>query len=187
LAREEGIFVGNSAGSAIKGVLQLQDELTENDVVVVLFHDHGSRYVGKIFNDDWMRERGFLEEETKVASDLVARHEDLPLVTLYSEELVSHAVAKMRKHSISQIPVVKEGEFVGCIDDVHVFQLLIDNPDLLNAPISSVMRPCLPIVEYDTPIEHISRLINKETPAVIVKTPNGHHIITRHDLIAAMA
>ena len=109
LAREEGIFVGNSAGSAIKGVLQLQDELTENDVVVVLFHDHGSRYVGKIFNDDWMRERGFLEEETKVASDLVASHEDLPLVTLYSEELVSHAVAKMRKHSISQIPVVKEG------------------------------------------------------------------------------
>lgn len=187
LAREEGIFVGNSAGSAIKGVLQLQDELTENDVVVVLFHDHGSRYVGKIFNDDWMRERGFLEEETKVAADLVARHEDLPLVTLYSEELVSHAVAKMRKHSISQIPVVKESEFVGCIDDVHVFQLLIENPDLLNAPISSVMLPCLPIVAYDASIEHISRLINKETPAVIVKTPNGHHIITRHDLIAAMA
>ena len=61
IAKEEGVFVGNSAGSAIKGLLQLKDELTEDDVVVVLFHDHGSRYIGKMFNDDWMRENGFLE------------------------------------------------------------------------------------------------------------------------------
>lgn len=69
LAREEGIFVGNSAGSAIKGVLQLKEHFKPNDVVVVLFHDHGSRYVGKMFNDDWMRDRGFLEEKVTVASD----------------------------------------------------------------------------------------------------------------------
>lgn len=187
LAREEGIFVGNSAGAAIKGVLQLQNELNENDVVVVLFHDHGSRYIGKMFNDEWMRERGFLEVETKTAADLVANHENLPLVTLYSEELVSHAVAKMRNFNISQIPVIKEGEFVGCIDDVHIFQLLIDQPDLLNASISSVMRPCLPIVEENTPIDQLSKLINKETSAVLVKTAKGPHIVTRHDLIAAMA
>jgi cystathionine beta-synthase len=187
LAREEGIFVGNSAGSAIKGVIQLQEELTENDLVVVLFHDHGSRYVGKIFNDNWMRERGFLEEEKKTASDLIQHHEDLPLVTLYSEELISHAVAKMRKFNISQIPVVKEGEFVGYIDDVHVYQLLLDHPEKLNAPISSVMLPVLPIVDADTKIEQISKMINKETPAVLVKNKDGHHIITRHDLIAAMA
>jgi len=63
IAKEEGIFVGNSAGSAIKGLLQLKDELTEDDVVVVLFHDHGSRYVGKMFNDDWMRANDFLQED----------------------------------------------------------------------------------------------------------------------------
>lgn len=187
LAREEGIFVGNSAGAAIKGVLQLQNELNENDVVVVLFHDHGSRYIGKMFNDEWMRERGFLEVETTTAADLVANHENLPLVTLYSEELVSHAVAKMRNFNISQIPVIKEGQFVGCIDDVHIFQLLIDQPDLLNASISSVMRPCLPIVEENTPIDQLSKLINKEISAVLVKTAKGTHIVTRHDLIAAMA
>ena len=62
LAREEGMFVGNSAGSAIKGVLQIKDQFKKGDVVVVLFHDHGSRYVGKFFNDDWMREQGFLDE-----------------------------------------------------------------------------------------------------------------------------
>jgi cystathionine beta-synthase len=187
LAREEGIFVGNSAGAAIKGLIQLQDELKEDDVVVVLFHDHGSRYVGKIFNDDWMRERGFLEEDKKVAADLIARHKDLPLVTLYSEELVSHAVAKMRKFNISQIPVTRGGEFVGFVDDVQVYQLLLDYPDKLNAPISSIMRPCLPIVDAQTPIEHVSKLITQEVPAVLVKTEGGYHIITRHDLIAAMA
>jgi len=187
LAREEGIFVGNSAGSAIKGVLQLKDELTEDDVVVVLFHDHGSRYVGKIFNDDWMRERGFLEEETKNASDIVGRHGDSPLVTLYSEELVSHAVAKMKKHSISQIPVVKEGEFVGFVDDLHVFQLLCEQPDMLNQPISKIMHSPLPVVEESASIEKISKFITKDVPAVLVKTSNGHHIITRHDIIAAMA
>jgi cystathionine beta-synthase len=187
LAREEGIFVGNSAGAAIKGLIQLQDELKEDDVVVVLFHDHGSRYVGKIFNDDWMRERGFLEEDKKVAADLIVRQKDLPLVTLYSEELVSHAVAKMRKFNISQIPVTRGGEFVGFVDDVQVYQLLLDYPDKLNAPISSIMRPCLPIVDAQTPIEHVSKLITQEVPAVLVKTEGGYHIITRHDLIAAMA
>lgn len=187
LAREEGIFVGNSAGAAIKGILQLKDELKEGDVVVVLFHDHGSRYVGKIFNDDWMRERGFLEEETKNAGDLVGRHGEQPLVTLYSEELLSHAVAKMKKHSISQIPVMKEGEFVGFVDDLHVFQLLCEQPDLLNKPVSQIMHPPLPVVDSTATIEKISALITKDVPAVLVNTENGYHIITRHDIIAAMA
>lgn len=187
LAREEGIFVGNSAGAAVSGIIQLEKELTEDDVVVVLFHDHGSRYVGKMFNDDWMRERGFLEEDTKVAGDIVKRHGDLPLVTLYSEELVSHAVAKMKKHYISQIPVVKEGEFVGFVDDLHVFQLLCEQPDMINTSISKIMHPPLPVVEKGTRIEDISRLITKEVPAVLVKTDKGHHIITRHDIISAMA
>lgn len=130
LAREEGIFVGNSAGAAIKGVLQLKDELKPDDVVVVLFHDHGSRYIGKIFNDDWMRERGFLEEQLKTAKDLIEQHLNHPLVTLGSEELVSHAVAKMRKFNISQIPVKKDNQFVGMVDEKTLINLLIDNPEI---------------------------------------------------------
>jgi cystathionine beta-synthase len=188
LAKEEGIFVGNSAGSAIKGLLQLSDELTEDDVVVVLFHDHGSRYVGKMFNDDWMRDRGFLNDEMKTAGDLVEKHGEMPLVALYSEELVSHAVDKMRKHNISQIPVMRDGQFVGSLDDNKVYQLLIDQPELRNTPISQIMQPPFPVVKADTKIDQISRLINKETTAVLVELPKGgHHIVTRHDLIAAIA
>ena len=188
LAREEGIFVGNSAGAAIKGVIQLKDQLKPDDVVVVLFHDHGSRYVGKIFNDDWMRERGFLVEEIITAGDLVAKHLDRPLVTLYAEELVSHAIAKMRKFGISQIPVMKDGKFVGSIDDLNVYQVLVDNPELRDASISSVMQAPLPIVKSSTPVDEVCKLINKNSPAVLVELPNEkYHIVTRHDVIQSMS
>jgi cystathionine beta-synthase len=188
LAREEGIFVGNSAGSAIKGVLQLADKLTEDDIVVVLFHDHGSRYVGKMFNDDWMRDRGFLDEEFTTAGELVAKHGDSPLVTVYGEELLSHAIDKMRKFNISQIPVIKDGGFAGSVDDNKVYSMLIDSPELKDMPISKFMDAPLPIVKEETKIEELSKLINKETPAVLVElNAGGHHIVTRHDLIAAMA
>jgi cystathionine beta-synthase len=188
LAREEGIFVGNSAGSAIKGVLQMKEQLTKDDFVVILFHDHGSRYVGKIFNDEWMRERGFLEEEVVTAADLVAKHADKPLVSLYAEELVSHAVAKMRNFGISQIPVMKDGKFVGSIDDSHVYQLLVDNPALRDAPISSIMGPAFPVVKSSTPVEELCKLINKNTPAVLVELTDGkHHIVSRYDVISALS
>ncbi len=188
LAREEGIFVGNSAGSAIGGILQLKDEFKEDDIVVVIFHDHGSRYVGKIFNDEWMRERGFLDEELKTAGDLISSHKDEPLVSLYSEELLSHAIAKMRKFGISQIPVMKDNKFAGSLDDSHLFQLLIDNPELKDSPISSVMQAPFPIVKTSTSVEEVSKLINKNTHAVLVEMDNGkHHIITRYDIISSLS
>ncbi len=188
LAREEGIFVGNSAGSAIKGLLQKSGELTEDDVVVVLFHDHGSRYVGKMFNDDWMRERGFLDEKHTTAGDLIHEHAGKSLVAVYAEELVSHAVAKMRKFSISQIPVMKDDMFVGSLNDAHTYQFLIENPDMINAPISSIMQKPFPIVQENTTIEEVSKLINKDTPAVLVElAKGGHHIVTRQDVINSFA
>ncbi len=188
LAREEGIFVGNSAGAAIKGLLQMGEHLTKDDVVVVLFHDHGSRYVGKMFNDEWMRERGFLEEELLTAGDLVAKHKDKPLVTVYAEELVSHAIAKMRTYGISQIPVLKDGKIVGSIEDSHMYQVLVDNPELRDASISSIMRAPFPVVNHNTPVDELCKLISKDTPAVLVELADGKaHIVTRYDIISAMA
>lgn len=188
LAREEGIFVGNSAGAAIKGLLQLKDELKEDDVVVVLFHDHGSRYVGKIFNDDWMRERGFLEEDVKTASDLIEKHGDQPLVTVFAEELVSHAIAKVRKFGISQIPVLKDGKFVGSVDEAKIYQVMCDSPELKDEPISKIMDAPYPMVKEGTSLEEVSKLINRNVPAVLVELNDGnHHIITKYDVISALA
>src|SRR5574343_233855 len=168
IALEEGIFVGNSAGSAIKGLLQLKDQLTEDDVVVVLFHDHGSRYVGKIFNDDWMRERGFLDEEITKAEDVIKDHLDKPLVTVRTEELVSHAIDRMRKYKISQIPVVDVNGFVGSVDESDLFQSFITDKNTAERPIREVMGKPFPIVKIGTPVEDVSKLITKDNQAVLV-------------------
>ena len=187
LAREEGIFVGNSAGAAIAGLMQIKDRFKEGDVVVVLFHDHGSRYVGKMFNDDWMRERGFLDEEHKTAKELIAAHSDKGLIECASEELVSHAIAKMKDYNISQVPVTRDGGYVGHVDDKALFQALLENPNLLDQPLAEVMQKALPIVNENEKIEVIKNLFDAETPAVLVKLDNGkYNIITRYDMINAL-
>tara|TARA_B100000609_G_scaffold55410_1_gene43174 strand:+ start:198 stop:1559 length:1362 start_codon:yes stop_codon:yes gene_type:complete len=188
MAREEGIFAGNSCGAAVKGLIQLKENFSKDDVVVVLLHDSGSRYVGKMYNDDWMRERGFLEEEILTAKDLVKKHEDKPLVSVFAEELVSHAIAKMRKFGISQIPVIKDNQFVGSVDDSVIYQTLVDEPELKDAPISSIMGAAFPIVKSSAHVDELCKLINKKTPAVLVESDSGSmHIVTRYDIISAMS
>lgn len=187
LALEEGIFVGNSAGAAIKGLLQLKDEFKPDDVVVVLFHDSGSRYVGKMFNDDWMRERGFLDEEITKAEDLIKDHADKPLIIVRTEELVSHAIERLRKYKISQIPVIDTNGFVGSVDETDLFRSYVEDKDIADKPIREVMGKPYPIVQANTSIEEISKLINKDNQAVLVDLGNGrHHIITKHDIISSI-
>lgn len=187
LARKEGLFLGNSAGSAFGVIRQLKDELDEDSVVVVLFHDHGSRYVGKIYNDDWMRERGFLNDENKVASDLIEDHKNLPLATIGAYEPISNAISLMRKFEISQVPVVDGEKFVGSVDDNHLIQVLIDNPEARDHKVLDYMQPAFPVVQPSDPIDTISKKISTRNGAVLVELGQGKfHIITRHDLVAAL-
>jgi len=188
LAKEEGIFVGNSAGSAIKGLLQLKDELGPDDVVVVLFHDHGSRYVGKMFNDDWMRERGFLDEEKTNAIDLIKAHAGKHLVTVTTENPVSQALLLMNQYGISQIPVVEGDKCVGSLSDNHLFAKLLDNPELKEMPVKHVMEEKLPEVSGTASIEEVSKLFTQGACAVVVNYDGDKkHIITHQDVIRAIA
>ncbi|WP_299443891.1 pyridoxal-phosphate dependent enzyme [uncultured Aquimarina sp.] len=185
LAKEEGMFLGNSAGAALKGLLQLKEHFKKDDVVVVLFHDHGSRYVGKMFNDDWMRERGFLEEEVSTAVDLVKNHIEKPLVTVKTEELVSHAIERMRKFQISQIPVLDSEGFVGSVDESALFTAFLEDKNTGDTPIREIMNDPFPIVNANTSLDEISGLIKNGNPAVLVALENGkHHIITKYDVIS---
>lgn len=189
LAKEEGMFLGNSAGSAIKGLLQLNDEgkFGPDDVVVVLFHDHGSRYVGKMFNDEWMKERGFLEEKPTVAKDLIKNHINKPLITVKTEELVSHAIERMKAYKISQIPVEDTSGIVGSLDEADLFRAFLENPDIAETPIKDIMGAPYPIVQHHTAIAEVSKFITKENNAVLVDLGDGkHHIITKHDIISAI-
>ena len=187
IALEEGIFVGNSAGAAIKGLLQLKEHFKPEDVVVVLFHDSGSRYVGKMFNDDWMRERGFLEHEITKAEDVIKDHIDKPLVIARTEELVSHAIERMRKYKISQIPVVDVTGFVGSVDESLLFQSYVSDKNSAERPLREIMGAPFPIVPMGTPIEEVSKLFTRENAAVLINLGNGnHHIITKYDIIGSI-
>ena len=187
LAEQEGVFVGNSAGSAISAVLQLKEHFKPEDVVVVLFHDHGSRYVGKIFNDDWMRNRGFLDEKATIALDLVKNRINKPLISARTEELVSHAIERMSKYDISQIPVEDNSGFVGSIDESDLFRLYFEDKNIADKPIKEIMRSAFPIVKKETSIDKISNLIDKENKAVLVDLGDGkYQVITKYDVISAI-
>jgi cystathionine beta-synthase len=187
IAREEGILVGNSAGSAIKGLLQLKDQLKPTDVVVVLFHDHASRYMGKAFNDEWMKQRGFLESKPKTALDVIAKHKNLPLLSLKATDALKKALEIFEKYGISQIPIINdEGTFVGSLNDNHILSILFKNQEALDMPIEHYMLPSFPMVAGAETVDAISKMITKENPAVLVKELSGQvHILTKYDLIGA--
>ncbi|MFM7764497.1 MAG: pyridoxal-phosphate dependent enzyme [Sphingomonadales bacterium] len=190
IPREEGIFVGNSAGSAMAGLMQMSSRFKKGDVVVVIFHDHGTRYLGKMFNDDWMRDRGFLPASPKVlALDLVKGHSHLPLLTIKETDTCETAFALMQKYGISQIPVLDENKnFSGALEDAGLYAAMLKNRDLMQSQVKEVMRKPFPIVSYSDTIDHVSSLINKDNNAVLMMDLGGNwHIITRYDVIDAMS
>jgi cystathionine beta-synthase len=186
LAKDEGIFCGYSAGTAIQGLLQMKTRLKKDDVVVVVLHDHGSRYVGKIYNDQWMIERGYLD--VKTFKDLVnARSSKQKLVTIAPMHTVAAAVELMKKYDIEHIPVVNGNGPIGSISENGLFQKVFSNPDIRNESVESVMEHSFPIVDFDTPVERLSTLINKENGAVLSKDEAGnYHIVTKYDVIQAL-
>lgn len=190
IARKEGIFVGNSAGSAMAGLMQLKGKLKKDDVVVVIFHDHGTRYLGKMYNDDWMRDRGFLEQrQMKKAADLIEKNKGRKLVTVAMEDSVEDACLKLTEFNISQIPVTDgKGNFVGSINDTHLYAKLVADPKLKKEKISAVAQPPFPVIGSEESIESISKKINKDNNAVIVNDKGGNvHIITKYDIIDALS
>jgi cystathionine beta-synthase len=187
LAREEGILVGYSCGSAMQGLLQLSHHFKAEDTVVVIFHDHGSRYIGKVFNDDWMRERGFLEDEIKV-KDVISRKNNKIFYHVTPETTVKAAFEMMKKLDISQMPVMAELEMVGSISENSVLTYLLENP-MKHAEhhISDIMDAPFPIVNEELPIKQLNRYISKRIPAVIARDKAGSmHVLTKYDIIQAV-
>ncbi|MBS1647184.1 MAG: pyridoxal-phosphate dependent enzyme [Bacteroidetes bacterium] len=188
IAREEAIFAGNSAGSAMAGLLQMKNRFKKDDVVVIIFHDHGTRYLGKMFNDDWMRDRGFMENTKPKAADLISSHKDKKLLTIDVNEKITQAVALMTKYNISQIPVKKGQEYVGALNDSYVFSKLIADDTLKQQTIDKVMQAPFPFVEAHTGVDEVSKLITKENNAVLMRDRLGEvHIITKHDIIESIS
>ncbi len=187
LAKEEGLFCGYSAGSCIQGLMQLKQHLKKEDLVVCVLHDHGSRYVAKIYNDQWMMERGFLD--VKTFKDIVnGRSSKHKLISIDPGQTISEAVALMKKYDIEHIPVMKDGELVGSISENGLFQKMFTNPEIKSLPVGELLENPFPIVDFNTPVERISSLITKENGAVLGRDETGnYHIVTKYDIIQSMA
>lgn len=188
LAREEGLFVGWSCGSAVHGALEwAKDNLREGDQLVIILPDHGTRYLGKVYNDEWMRNHGFLEDRTySTARDIIAQRSGAyTLVSSLKTDSVRDAIGLMNKTSVSQIPVLEKGEVVGSLTDNKLLAKIIDNPTLKDASVADVMEDSMHFVALDSTLDVLSSMVEKEKAVLVRDVQNQIHIITKHDILEA--
>ena len=188
LAREEGIFAGNSAGAAMAGVIQLAEHFRKGDVVVVVFHDHGSRYMGKMYNDEWMGAKGFLEVTGTTARDLVATGVSGELFTVEAAHSVEEAARVMSLHDFSQVSITKEGRIIGSLNETHLYEEIVRSPSVKKKPVEAIMQPAFPFVDISTPVELLATMITPGNPAVLIRDfkTDKTFIITRSDVIRVL-
>ncbi|MDO6440083.1 pyridoxal-phosphate dependent enzyme [Cyclobacterium sp. 1_MG-2023] len=189
LAKEEGLFVGWSCGSAVHGALEYAKEnLKKGDRMVILLPDHGTRYLGKVYNDDWMRNHGFLEDKAYgTARDIVSSRKDgYQLVVVDKNTKIKEAIAIMNDKSVSQIPVMEGEHVIGSLTDNKLLLKIIENPELKDANVSEVMEDSMQFVALDSTLDVLSSMVEREK-AVLVRDDNHRvHIVTKHDILAAI-
>ncbi|MCY4226552.1 MAG: pyridoxal-phosphate dependent enzyme [Gammaproteobacteria bacterium] len=191
LSREEGMFVGWSCGSAVWGALEwAKEHLKDDDVMVIILPDHGTRYLAKVYNDDWMRDHGFLENrEYSTAATIISKQSgEHALTTISQESTVAEALSLMTSVNISQLPVTANDEFVGSLSDTGLLSNLIDDPTIRDIAVQKVMEPPFQFVPADTTLDVLSSMINRDCQAVMVRDRQGlPRIITQHDLLESIS
>jgi cystathionine beta-synthase len=191
LAREEGLFVGWSSGSAVHGALEYaRQNLKEKDVMVILLPDHGTRYLAKVYNDQWMKDHGFLETKSfnAKAKDIIAtRNGNDTLVTVSPATKVSDVILLMNRQGIDQIPVTDQDQFTGSVSASGLLEKIIEDPQLRNKTVGEVMDKPMLFVAPDSTLDVLSSLLNKENKALLIRDDEQKvHIITQHDVLQAM-
>lgn len=190
LSREEGLFVGWSSGSALHGALEYaREHLKKDDIMVILLPDHGTRYLAKVYNDQWMKDHGFTEARSfgSARDIIVARNGKENLITVGKLSRVSEAITVMNKQGIDQIPVTENNQFVGSVSAASLLEKIIQDPQLQSKQVSEVMDKPMLFVAPDSTLDVLSSLLNKDNKAVLVRDDHEKvHIITQHDVLQAI-
>lgn len=191
LSREEGLFVGWSCGSAVHGAVEYaRENLKKNDLMVILLPDHGTRYLGKVYNDNWMKDHGFLETRSfaSTARDIIrGKNAKDKLCTISNSSKVSEAIVLMNREGIDQIPVTENNHFVGSISSSSLLEKIMGDPQLKTKTVGEVMDKAMQFVAPDSTLDVLSSFLNKENKAVLVRDENQQvHIITKHDVLKAI-
>lgn len=190
LSREEGMFVGWSSGSAVHGAVEYaRENLTKDDVMVILLPDHGTRYLNKVYNDQWMKDHGFLEERSfSTAREIIlGRNGKNSLYTISKNSKIGEAIRLMNKEGIDQVPVVDGEEFVGSVAASSLLEKIIFEPHMKDKLVGDLMDKPMQFVALDSTLDVLSSLLNKNSKALLVRD-NLHavHIITQHDILKAL-
>jgi cystathionine beta-synthase len=187
LTREEGLFVGGSAGLITHLAVELARRLDDPDALIVtILPDTGERYLSKLYNDEWMHENRLIEPERLTAAAMVATKGTATpaLVVVAPDQTVREALALVTDHDISQLPVFQDGQPIGAVSEETLMARIIEDPLVLQEPIASFMDEPLPAVPSDASVEDIARLLTRHNPAVLVQDGGAFTgIITRYDLV----
>ena len=186
LARMEGIFAGGSSGSAVHVALECASGLDESALMVVIIADSGTRYLSKIYNDNWMRENQYFEQTLNIRAIEVVESKKRRAEGLLSIPLatsVQDAVSLMREHAISQIPIIESDSVVGSISEARILDTLIDDPAAGNKPVAEYMEEPFPVLPEAATINMVAEHMKQNTTAVLVQLGSGYDIITKSDLI----
>jgi cystathionine beta-synthase len=191
LSKEEGLFVGWSSGSALHGALEYaRENLKKDDVMVILLPDHGTRYLAKVYNDQWMKDHGFLETRSfGSARDIISRRNGKnSLFTVSKSSKVSEAITVMNREGVDQIPVTENGQFIGSVSAAGLLDKIIQDPQLQSKQVGEVMDKPMLFIAPDSTLDVLSSLLNKDNKAVLIRDDHEQvHIITQHDVLQAIA
>src|SRR5256712_3123411 len=197
LTREEGILVGGSTGTAMFAALEVAKELDSDAVMVVLFADSGRSYLSKIYNDEWMRQNGYLQRYPLHATvlDVVKDRVGTPgLIVVSKAQTVRAAIETMQRYGISQIPVVSDGEartigdIIGSVQERTMLDRVFREPALVEAQVERVMEQPFPVVQANEDVERLYAELSAGAPALLAASDDRHvSVITKADLLEFVA
>ncbi len=188
IVREEGIWVGNSSGSALQGLIQMQDRFKKGDVVVVIFVDHGTRYLGKMFNPEWMLKMGYIDKSGLTAKDLISGNQKGALASVTAQNTIAQALQIMMENDYSQLPVTDGGRIVGAISESQLFKAILKNPEIKQNAVSDIMQQAFPFIDISTSIDALGKMLTDDIDALLVRDfkIDKTYIITKHDVMNAL-
>jgi cystathionine beta-synthase len=201
MAREEGLLIGGSGGTAVSAAIEIAKQLGRGKTVVTLIPDSGRAYLSKFYDDNYMLELGFLEREQPsptVAQVLSAKRTEEPhipdLVTIESHQKVGEAIDLMQRYSISQLAVVRDGEVdsladvIGSLQDRDLLDRVFKNPDALHEDVAAAMQPPLPAIDVDEPLDEVfATLTGRQNAVVVARGGKPVGVLTRTDLLEYLA
>lgn len=186
MARTEGLLVGGSCGTAMAAGLRYAQRLGPDDMVVVLCPDTGRNYLSKMYSDEWMIEKGFMKPEVQshTVGELLARRGNVPVISVDPEEKAEQAIALLRRHDISQLPVIEDGKVVGCIRELTVARLLHQATDPRQVSVRAIMARPMPTIDEHVDLDEVYRVLSAGNSGVVV-TCGGKvsAVVSRIDLI----